>query len=341
MATSLGLNDTSKVSLGNTLIFSKISIGNEIVYSAGNTVTYYVDTNVVYQEEVDADETVLSPKTFTPTKEGWEFVGWRKDTVASGDVLSSLTMDNDPITLYAVYQQGITLSYDANGGSGVTTVQTGIRYYSSAGTYVNPVFIVADNGFSKTNYSFVQWRLNTTTGTAYAPGSTLTLSSNSTMYAEWKYLGSPFYIVQNGVINQGLSFELSNSGRNSGSIYPYYWAVGNTPSYVNLNLSDEKNNGWGVISTNNINTKGCSTLSITLSGNTGGPGDWYYIGGVWGLQHPGYIWINDTRSTLQDCSDKNTHTWNISGLSTIKLSFHVGTFAYGTGNIVFQEIRLY
>ena len=45
-------------------------IGATRVYSAGNVVTYHVDSGVTYQEEVDDGESCLSPKTFTPAKSG-------------------------------------------------------------------------------------------------------------------------------------------------------------------------------------------------------------------------------------------------------------------------------
>lgn len=57
------------------------------IYSAGNIVTYYVDSGTYYTEEVDSDASCLSPKTFTPSKDGWSFVGWRKDKTASNYVL--------------------------------------------------------------------------------------------------------------------------------------------------------------------------------------------------------------------------------------------------------------
>lgn len=82
MAGSMENQLIGKIALDIIDIF-KISLGDVLIYSDGNVVTYYVDTDIVYQEEVDADETVLSPKTFTPVKEGWKFAGWRQDTVAT------------------------------------------------------------------------------------------------------------------------------------------------------------------------------------------------------------------------------------------------------------------
>lgn len=264
MAGSTGKQLIGKISL-NTFDISKISLGDVLVYSAGNIVTYYVDTDIVHQEEVDADETVLSPTTFTPSKSGWEFVGWRQDKSASSSVITNLTMGNNPITLYAVfrqavtltyyngnttaqttngyryynnlsitnptftitqvslsnwtargwsvdttgdaaisyitindtvfdanitlygmYQQDITLSYNENGGSGFVSAESKARYYNSGSdAYVDPTFTVKENKFTKTGYAFSCWMLNSTSENAYYPNDSLTLSVNATLYASW------------------------------------------------------------------------------------------------------------------------------------------------------------
>lgn len=122
-----------KLYLGASKI-KKAYIGNQRVYSAGNIVTYKVDGNTTYQEEVDSDASCLSPKTFTPTKTGWTFVGWREDSTADGTVLSSKTMGDEPITLYAVFKQNLTVKLYSS------TTPTSIpktRYYNN-GNVLNP-----------------------------------------------------------------------------------------------------------------------------------------------------------------------------------------------------------
>ena len=91
-------NKKSKVFLGNIKV-KKAYIGSRRVYSAGNIATYYVDTGKVYSEEVDSDASCLSPTTFTPTKSGWTFVGWREDKTANSSVLSKKIMDDELKTL--------------------------------------------------------------------------------------------------------------------------------------------------------------------------------------------------------------------------------------------------
>lgn len=176
-----------KILLFNYIKVKKWIHNGVIVFKAGNMVTYYVDTNTVYKEEVDSGASCLSPTTFTPSKSGWTFVGWRADKTASGTVLSSQVMGDEAITLYAVYKQTITLSYNGNGStSGSTASQTGTRYYNASGSVANPSFTLRSNGFAKNGgNTFSKWALGSTGGTQYAAGATVTLSASTIFYAVW------------------------------------------------------------------------------------------------------------------------------------------------------------
>jgi uncharacterized repeat protein (TIGR02543 family) len=84
---------------------TKIYIGSKKVYSLGAIVNYVIDGSDIRQEEIDGGESALSPKTFTPSKSGWTFIGWRSDTTANGTVLTSKIVEDDtPFTLYAVFR---------------------------------------------------------------------------------------------------------------------------------------------------------------------------------------------------------------------------------------------
>ena len=184
MAIALGLTEI-KMALGS-LEISKISLGEKAVYSAGNVVTYYMDKNVVYTEEIDHGDSCLSPATFKPTKSGWSFVGWREDTTANGSVLSNKTMGDDPITLYAVFCQEITLSYDGNGAtSGSTVSESKTRFYNNKNVK-NPIFKVKENGFTKTGHTFLYWTASDTTGAQYDPGESIELSQSTKLYVAWE-----------------------------------------------------------------------------------------------------------------------------------------------------------
>ena len=160
-----------------------------VIYSSGSICTYHVDTGVSYQEEVDSDASCLTPKTFTPQKTGWSFVGWREDAAANATVLTSKVMKDDPITLYAVFRQTVTLSYSGNGqSSGSLAPQTGNKYYNH-GNASYPSFLLSTNPFTKADHYFHKWMLN---GQYYAPGQSVTLQTNATASAEW--YRDPFYI---------------------------------------------------------------------------------------------------------------------------------------------------
>lgn len=193
------LQGSSAKLMCNNQGIAKMYCENNILYSSGNTitytVTYHVDTGVTYQEEVDEGASCLSPQTFIPEKSGWEFAGWRQDTEANGSVLSSLAMYDVPVTLYAVFRQTITLSYNGNSATnGSTAAQTGCRYYNN-GNVANPGFTLRSNGFSRSDYTFSKWALGSASGTQYAAGASVTLSASTTMYAVW--IANSFEMVLN------------------------------------------------------------------------------------------------------------------------------------------------
>lgn len=149
------------------------------VYSAGNIVTYRVDTNVVYTEEVDEGASCLSPKTFTPVKSGWTFLGWRIDATASATVLTSKVMGDTPITLYAVFTTEVTVGY-YNGTPPIKT-QTKMRYYNN-GNVANPSFTLAQAALS--GWTARGWSTGTSADASitYGNGVTFSRDSNITLY---------------------------------------------------------------------------------------------------------------------------------------------------------------
>ena len=143
---------------GSGITFKKMLRGsdNKEVWSAGAIVTYVLDTFngavTSYTEDVDNGASCLAPTTFDPqdfadstwSGNGWVFVGWREDTRASSNVLSSKIMGTEPITLYAVFKQTITVGYTDNNGRNTTS---DTRYYNN-GNFVNPSFTLYQQGAS-------------------------------------------------------------------------------------------------------------------------------------------------------------------------------------------------
>ena len=146
-------------------------------------ITYYIDTDIIYKEEVAKKSDCLKPITFVPEKMGWKFVGWREDNVASGEVLTEKKA-NSNINLYAVFKEEITLSYNANGGNKAPESQKEYKYYNN-GNIKNPSFILSE-AITRNDYEFQKWKLGSIDGKSYNAEETIEISSNTTMYAEWK-----------------------------------------------------------------------------------------------------------------------------------------------------------
>ena len=81
-----------------------------------------------------------------------------------------------PKVIYTISEQ--SLSYDANGGMGTMSAETGV-----AGKIVT----VAQNEFTRNNYTFTGWNTQADDrGTAYKPGDSFTLTDKDTvLYAQW------------------------------------------------------------------------------------------------------------------------------------------------------------
>lgn len=166
------------------------------VFSAGNVVTYHVNTDTSYQEEIDSEASCLSPTTFTPELSGYTFVGWREDTTASGEVLSEKAMGDESIDLYAVFSKSYTFS---------TTIGTkyATSYYNNGNTR-NPVIYIWNSSASEeivatgasclsptsftpsmTGATFLGWTDNSASATAIS--SKVMGSEPIVLYAVWKY----------------------------------------------------------------------------------------------------------------------------------------------------------
>lgn len=320
--------------MGLTMYFNGTKVkawyhNGDLIHTSGNIVTYHIDTTSIYEEEVDSDATCLAPKTFTPAKEGWIFVGWREDTTASGDVLTEKAMADEPITLYAVfkkdvtvtyydgnstakskkesgyynntnvvdaaftlvqtaqtgwtvrgwstgttgnaaitynnateftldkditlygmYQQTLTLSYNGNGStSGSTAAQTGVRYWNSGNdAYINPSFALRTNGFGKTEHAFTKWAMGSASGTQYAAGASVTLSANTVFYAIWQ--DTKNRIIINDVLQSGITRSIidTNPDLPNGVTYP------STTSCVIFaeDAEDEEESGWCTMRYNKV-----------------------------------------------------------------------------------------
>ena len=321
-------------------------------------VTYQVDTSISYVEKVKVGDSVLTPSTFTPTKSGYTFIGWRIDSTASSNVISEMVASED-VTLYAVfsnntaitvsyyqpastlvtdsgnqiynnsnilnpsftltqtaqagwtsrgwttsstggdstiavadggsvtlsanatyygcYQKTVTVSYDGNGStSGSTASSTGTAYYHSVSGTTNASITLANNGFTKTNYTYYQWRLNSASGTAYRKGTTYSSSDDATMYAEWLTNVTTFNYTggtQSFASKSGVTYTLQLYGAQGGDGYDIsggaFYAGANGGYTTGQRTGD--NTTWYVVVGQKPTTS--STYVSTMTGGYNGGGD--------------------------------------------------------------------
>ena len=135
--------------------------------------------------EVPAADNSLPACTFT--KDGCMFTGWAFSVDSGTDDLFDedhfkLTADQLKekgihITLYANWADAVTVTYNANDGTGTMDAQT-----VKKGTEVT----ISANTFTREGYTFTGW--NTVadgTGTPYADKAKVALTENITLYAQW------------------------------------------------------------------------------------------------------------------------------------------------------------
>ncbi len=120
------------------------------------------------------------------TKTGYTFTGWNTKADGSGTMyadkasVKNLTSSNGAtVTLYAIWKKNsvdtYTLSYNANGGSGAPSSQSGSTSY-----------IISSIKPTRSGYIFLGWSENSTAIIgSYISGDTITIATNTTLYAVW------------------------------------------------------------------------------------------------------------------------------------------------------------
>ena len=104
-------NTTLKNVNWNSDKVKKCILDGVLVFSAGALIRYLVDIGVIHEEEIDSGaDACTAYVTFIPTKDDYEFVGWREDDGANATVLDEKLVDSDPFDLYAVFRKPITVT---------------------------------------------------------------------------------------------------------------------------------------------------------------------------------------------------------------------------------------
>ena len=143
-------------------------------------VTYYANGGSGAPMEQEKKYGVnLTLSSTVPLRNGYVFTGWNTKEDGSGKKYSpgDIYSENEKLNLYAQWKtNAYTLTYDGNG-------------YSSYSSKVENVVTttIKTNMPNRFGYTFLGWSTNSSaTSASYTPGNTISLSSNTTLYAVWK-----------------------------------------------------------------------------------------------------------------------------------------------------------
>lgn len=244
---------------GSGKTFKEVQSGSgKVLWKAGAFVTYVIDEGVTKTEEVDMGASCLAPTTFTPAKDGWTFVGWRKDTVASADVETSVVMDGTPITLYAVFAKTVTQTFISYKH---TQKVDGTAYYNKGN--IEGAKITYPSGNTYEGWTWRGWSQHNAT------------EANAVVEFDEGFVlgvGTTSYTVY-GLYQQDvkLSYHINGVAR-SITEKMYYNASGDTKdapfTVANPTLSGATFNGWSVTAGNAKVTYNSLASGIQLSENT-------------------------------------------------------------------------
>ena len=225
-ATSYTISSAKPTKSGYTFLgWSKSSSATSASYSAGDTITISSNTTLyaVWSKNTftlsynanggsnppssQSDSTSYTISSTRPTRSGYTFLGWSKSssaTSASYTAGDTITISSNT-TLYAVWSKNtFTLSYNANGGSNPPSSQSDSTSYTISST--RP---------TRSGYTFLGWsKSSSATSASYTAGDTITISSNTTLYAVWSK--NTFTLSYNA--NGGSGAPSSQSGSTSYTI---------------------------------------------------------------------------------------------------------------------------
>ncbi len=168
-------------------------------YNPGSSITLYAKWDPVYTVTFNANGgsgsasvssvtqtsnggNVTLASSGTLSYSGYVFDGWNTQSDGNGTDYSQSSTYTPVvnITLYAVWLEVFTVTFDANGGSGSASV-VNVSQTIQGGS----VNLASVGSLERSGYSFAGWQTTTTGGTAYSANATYVPTSNITLYARW------------------------------------------------------------------------------------------------------------------------------------------------------------
>ena len=201
-------------------VIFKDEAGNQSIYLAnsGYRVIYNANGGTgapATQTKFENENLILS--SVIPTKENKKFVGWATSSTATsatyqpGDVITV----NMSLTLYAVWKDAITITFDPNGGN-VDITSKDVEILGTYGTLPTPTLSGA---------TFDGWYTSANGGTKVTENTPLTQSTDHTLFARWIY--PTLYSVANvgDYVNYPVTYKNVSSGSGGGTATLTGWRV--------------------------------------------------------------------------------------------------------------------
>lgn len=173
--------------------------GNAYLYGVWEMIEYFVqyDANGGQNPPPTQSFTVEAPAQFASQgnmkNENYAFIGWAtaRDGAArykAGDTIDPSVMGSKTsITLYAVWKDSFTVTYDKNGGEGTTPAKQSIRPGSS-------VALSNGSGLTRKNHKLLGWSEDKDAQSArYKLGQTIVPEDDLTLYAVWEKTSVTIY----------------------------------------------------------------------------------------------------------------------------------------------------
>jgi len=183
---------------------------------SGELQTQKTQTSTIYNNATYAKVHLPSAGTYS----GWESEKWCAYNSDNSEIThiyydKMIYQIYDDTELYAIYTRSVTLSYDANGGSGAPQSQSQIQYMYAGHGKEKADFTVAEAPV-RSGYIFAGWK--TSGGAVYKPGENIKVEDNTILSAQWTANQVTKYTVTyNYSYNGGTSADKKNMSISEGS----------------------------------------------------------------------------------------------------------------------------
>lgn len=300
--------------------------GAGTAYNAGASYTANADATLYAQyNSSTSTESVILP---TATKSGYTFIGWSTSVSSTSNGLTGSYTPTGNVTLYANWKKTITVTYNANGGSGAPSAQSQTIYNATTSASIT----LSSTTPTRTGYTFQGWGTSASdTSVDYKAGTAYSFTANTTIYAIWTANTNTKYVVNHFQMNTSGSYPTSatESENKTGTTAASLTLANLAKSYTGFTYDYGQVNG-STVTTTTILADGSRVINlyykrnqytVTLTKGTGiasvsGAGTYYYNASVTinATLSTGYSWSkwSGTHSTTTQKYTFNMPASNVS-----------------------------